>query len=92
MTWRCVFSAGSAFIYGPKAEARRRIAACGDSSPIWVSRRPAWATSPSVANRVLDQLEARNITVTVEDTGQARLDLTDTEPANVPPERQSALW
>lgn len=92
MKWRVAFDASTAFIAGPKAEARRRITACGDSSPIWVARRNAWATSTPVARRVLVQLEARNLTVPVEDAAQVELDLTDTGPANVPPERQGALW
>ena len=50
MTWRVEFDHGTAFVYGPKTEARRRIAACGDNGPIWTRRREAWATSPQVAN------------------------------------------
>lgn len=87
--WGATFDAGTAFIVGPKAEARRRIAACGDRWPVWVARRNAWATSPAVANRVLDQLEARNVIARVEDSGQASLDLTETGPANDIP---ASLW
>jgi hypothetical protein len=72
---RVVFDAGSAFIEGRKAEIRRRIAACGDRSPLWVQRRQGWATSPEVARRVLDQLDARRIPYQVEDTAQTGLDL-----------------
>lgn len=90
MTWRITFDHDTAFVAGPKVEARRRIAVCGDSSPIWVSRRDAWATSPTVANRVLDQIEGRP--VAVEDVDQCELNLTDTTPANVPPVRQGVLW
>jgi hypothetical protein len=75
MSWQVTFDHGTAFITGPKAESRRRIAACGDHAPTWVGRMAAWATSPAVANRVLDQLEARRMPVTVEDTAQAALDL-----------------
>ena len=71
-----MFDGGTAFIAGPKTDARRRIAACGDRSPLWVPRRAAWATSPAVARRVLDQLDARRIPYTLEDTAQAGLDLT----------------
>jgi hypothetical protein len=74
--WRVTFDRSTAFVVGPKAEARRRIAACGDHSPMWVARRSAWATSPAVASRVLDQLEARRVTVTVEHADQVELDLT----------------
>jgi hypothetical protein len=70
MTWRVTFDRSTAFVEGPKAEARRRIAACGDAGPAWVARRSAWATSPTAAARVLDQLEARRIPVAVEDVGQ----------------------
>ena len=89
--WRVTFDRGTAFITGPKAEARRRIAACGDHSPVWVARRGAWATGPAVASRVLDQLEARRITATVDNADQTELTLSDTEPANLPP-AQTALW
>ena len=90
--WAVVFDRGTAFVAGPKTEARRRIAACGDHSPIWIGHRSAWATSPEAANRVLDQLEARNVTVSVDDVRQPRLDLTETGPASVAPERQGELW
>lgn len=71
MSWRVEYDQDTAWIVGPsKAEARRRIAACGDASPIWTARRGAWATSTEVANRVLDQLEGRHIGVVVEDTAQ----------------------
>lgn len=92
MTWRVEFSGTTAFVTGPKNEARRRLAVCGDPSPVWVSRRGAWATSTAAANRLLDQLEARNLSVPVDDARQAALDLSETVPANVPPERQGALW
>lgn len=92
MNWRVTFDRGTAFVAGPKAEARRRLAVCGDVSPIWVARREAWATSPAAANRLLDQLEGRHLTVPVEDAAQVALDLSETQPANVPPERQGALW
>jgi len=75
---RVIFDRDTAFIVGDKAEVRRRIAACGDHGPIWVPRRGAWATSPAVANRVLDQLEGRQ-PVVVDDTAQAELDLTETQ-------------
>lgn len=90
--WRFNIDGKTAFIAGPKAEARRRITACGDHSPPWVARRGAWATSPAVARRVLDQLDARNIRYALEDTSQLDLDLSDTEPADRPPARQGALW
>lgn len=90
MTFKVHFDHNTAFIIGPKVEARRRIAACGDSSPIWVRRREAWATSTTVANRVLDQLEGKP--VVIEDVDQPGLDITDTSPANVPPIRQGVLW
>lgn len=90
MTWRVEFDRASAFVSGPKAEARRRIAACGDHDPIWVRRRDAWATSAAVGSRVLDQLEGRQ-PVLVEHADQTELDLTDTEPANRV-DRQEALW
>jgi hypothetical protein len=86
------YSGSTAFLHGPKTEARRRLAACGDSSPLWVARRGAWATSIPAANRVVDQLEARNIRVAIEHADQAALDLSATEPANIPPERQGVLW
>jgi hypothetical protein len=92
MSWRVTFDHASAFVAGPKAEARRRIAAAGDAGPMWVARRNAWATSTAVAVGVLGQLEARRVTVQVEHADQAELDLTRTEPANRPPERQEALW
>lgn len=78
----------TAWIIGPKAEARRRIAACGDSSPIWTARRSAWATSAPIAHRVLDQLEARGVSVVVDHADQAALDLTATGPAN----ESGSLW
>lgn len=72
--WRVIFDGQIAFIVGPKAEARRRIHACGDHAPIWVQRRSAWATTPAVANRLLDQLRGQHV-VPVEDTDQPELDL-----------------
>lgn len=87
--WRVSFDRGTAFVVGPKTEARRRIAACGDSSPTWVRRRNAWATSPAVANRVVDQLDGR-LPVMLEDVAQTELDLTATSPANV--RAQESLW
>ena len=92
MTWRVEFDRGTAFITGPKAEARRRIEACGDHGPIWTHRRSAWATSPTTASRVIDQLEARRVTVTVENADQACLDLSETVPANQPSMRQEGLF
>lgn len=92
MTWRVEFDRGTAFVTGPKAEARRRIAACGDTEPIWTQRRSAWATSTSTASRVLDQLEARRVAVVVENADQACLDLTETVPANTLSMRQEGLW
>ena len=89
MSWRVEFDRGTAFLHGPRAEARCRIAACGDTDPIWIRRRQAWATSPAVANRVLDQLEGRQ-PVVVENTDQTELTFTETEPANIV--RQAALW
>lgn len=92
MTWRVTFDTGStAFVYGPKAEARRRLAVCGDQSPIWVQRREAWATSVAAASLLLDQLEGRNVAVPIEDAAQTELDLTDTQPANHEV-RQGVLW
>lgn len=94
--WCVTFDHATAFVAGPKVEARRRLAVCGDTGPIWVRRRDAWATSTQAANRLLDQLEARNITAVVEDHGQGRLevDQNDTEPnrlpSPVPP--QGRLW
>lgn len=70
------------FVTGDKAEVRRRLAVCGDPSPIWVKRRDAWATSVSVAARLLDQLEGRNVSVPIEDVQQVEFDLTETVPAN----------
>jgi len=90
--WKVTFDHSTAFVAGPKAEARRRIAACGDSAPQWIPRRGAWATSTAVANRVLDQLDARRITTSVEMADQAQIDLTRTEPANVLSPRQESLW
>lgn len=92
MRWRIEFDRATAFVTGPKAEARRRVAACGEADPIWVQRRGAWATSPSIASRVIDQLEARRIPVTVENADQVCLDLTETTPANTPSMRQEGLW
>jgi hypothetical protein len=74
--WFALFDGQTAFIEGPKSEARRRLAVCGDPRPTWVKRRSAWATSPAAARQVLDQLDARRIPYTVEDTAQAGLDLT----------------
>jgi hypothetical protein len=90
--WRVEFDRGTAFVVGPKAEARRRIAACGDTDPIWTQRRGAWATSTSAGGKVIDQLEARRVPVVVENADQACLDLTDTVPANTPSMRQEGLW
>jgi len=91
--WQVTYDRGTAFVVGPKAEARRRIAACGDNAPQWIARRSAWATSPAVANKVLDQLEARNVGAAVEHTDQGAFDLSETVPANVAPmRRQEALW
>jgi len=73
MSWRVQFDRETAFIAGPKAESRRRIAACGDAGPVWVARRKAWATSAAVAGRVLDQLAARRVPATVEDADQGAL-------------------
>lgn len=92
MSWRITIDRGSAFVEGPKGEARRRITACGDMSPLWVQRRDAWATSPAVASRLLDQLDARRIRYTVEDSAQLGLDISDTQPANDLLPRQGALW
>lgn len=92
MTWRIEFDRATAFVTGPKAEARRRLAACGEPEPIWVQRRGAWATSPSIASRVIDQLEARRIPVHVDNVDQVSLDLTETTPANAPSKRQEGLW
>lgn len=80
--WRVEFDRATAFVHGPKDEARRRIAALGDNGPVWVARRKAWATSPAVANRLLDQLEGRHVAAAVEDVDQTALDLTATSPAN----------
>lgn len=81
-SFRVLFDHGTAFVVGPKAEARRRIAACGDAAPIWVRRREAWATSPAVASRVLDQLEGRQIPTVVENSDQAELTFSESVPAN----------
>ena len=86
--WRVEFDRATAFVIGPKAEARRRIAACGDAEPIWTPRRGAWATSAAVANKVLDQLEARRVAVAIDHADQTPLDLSDTVPANV----RGSLW
>lgn len=85
VSWRISFDRATCFVSGDKAEARRRIAACGDASPMWVERRRAWATSASVGNAVASQLEARRIPVVVENADQGALDLTETVPANLPP-------
>lgn len=92
MTWRVAFDRSTAFVGGPKAEARRRIAACGDPDPVWTSRRSAWATSINTASRVIDQLEARRIPVVVENVDQACLDLSETVPANTLSLRQEGSW
>jgi hypothetical protein len=93
MTWRVEFDRATAFVGGPKADARRRVAACGDADPIWVQRRGAWATSPSIASRVVDQLEARRIPVVVDHADQVCFDLSETVPANMPPTvPQEGLW
>jgi hypothetical protein len=92
MTWRVEFDRATAFVAGPRADARRRLAACGDPDPIWTQRRGAWATSPAAASRVIDQLEARRIPVVVENADQATFDLTETAPANTPLIRQEGLW
>lgn len=89
-TWHIAYDGGTAFVAGPKAEARRRIAAAGDPSPLWVARRNAWATSTAAATAVLNQLDARNIPATVEDTAQAAITLDDTQAANALPE--GGLW
>lgn len=95
MSWRVTFDHATAFVAGPKTEARRRLAVCGDAAPIWVNRRDAWATSTRTANRLLDQLEARNITAVIEDHQQTRLDVDhpdiETEPATLP-NAQGGLW
>ena len=70
------------FVTGPKNEVRRRLAVCGDTSPIWVNRREAWATSTAAAAVLLAQLEGREIPVPIEDTQQHELDLAETVPAN----------
>jgi hypothetical protein len=70
------------FVTGPKVEIRRRLACCGDPSPIWVKRRDAWATSTTVAARLLDQLEGRKVYVPIEDPAQDEFDLAETVPAN----------
>lgn len=91
VNWAVRYDHGTAFVRGPKAEARRRIAACGDPNPIWVKRREAWATSPAVAHKVMGQLEAWGATVPVEDAQQGELTFTETVPANHTI-RQQALW
>lgn len=73
MTWRVEFDRESAFVVGPKVEARRRLAVCGDTSPVWVGRRSAWATSTHAANRLLDQLESKHIRAVVENRDQESL-------------------
>jgi hypothetical protein len=78
---RVAFDRGTAFIYGPKAEVRRRIEVCGDHGPIWVKQREAWATSPTVANRVLDQLEGR-VVVPIDDSDQDEIVFTESVPGN----------
>lgn len=74
--WTVTFDAGTAFVVGPKSDARRRLAACGDRSPLWVPRRQAWATTPAAARAVLDQLDARRIAYTVTDAQQLGIPLT----------------
>ena len=91
MTVRVFFDRNSAFISGPKAEIRRRIAACGDHSPIWTRHREAWATSPAVANRVLDQLEGRSVPVPVDDVDQREIQFAETVRANHDLTQES-LW
>lgn len=91
MTWRVEFDHATAFVTGPKVEARRRLAALGEHSPIWVNRRSAWATSTTIANRLLDQIDGRAAAV-VEDAQQDVLDLSETVPANQPSLAQEALW
>lgn len=91
VTWRVEYDRNTAFVQGPPTEARRRIAACGDPAPIWVRRRSAWATSPAVASRVLDQLRGRNVAALVNDTAQNELDLTETVPATHV-DMQESLW
>lgn len=90
MSWRVQFDHGTAFVHGPKDEARRRIAACGDAGPIWVKRRDAWATSTQVGNRVLDQIEGRQ-SVVITDSAQPAMEFTETVPANEDA-RQEGLW
>lgn len=90
MRWRVTFDHGTAFVEGPKNEARRRLAACGDPAAIWTARRRAWATSTGAARKLLDQLDARRVSAIVEDTAQHALDTTATEAANLLPER--GLW
>ncbi|RNM13294.1 hypothetical protein [Nocardioides pocheonensis] len=84
------FDHGSAFVEGPKTEARRRLAACGDTSPIWTARRNAWATSTEAASRLLDQLEARNAPTVVEDSAQSGLTFSEAQAANHLPD--AGLW
>jgi hypothetical protein len=74
--WSFNFDGGTAFVAGPKAEARRRLHVCGDKSPTWIKRLDGWAISPATARTVLHQLHARWIANTVEDTAQSVLDLT----------------
>ena len=91
MRFHVTFDRGTAFVEGPKTETRRRLAACGDTSPIWTGRRKGWATSTAAANKLIEQLEARNVQTIVEDTAQGGLDLSATEPANMISE-QGGLW
>lgn len=81
MTYRVQFEGNTAFVHGDKAEVRRRIEICGDHGPIWVRRREAWATSPEVANRVLDQLEGR-VEVPIDDADQMEIGHAETVPAS----------
>lgn len=90
MRFHVTFDRGTAFVEGPKTEARRRLAACGDTSPIWTGRRNAWATSAAAANRLIEQLEARNVQAVVEDTAQGGLTFTESHAANDLPD--GGLW
>lgn len=92
MRYRVRFDRGTAWVQGPKAEARRRLAACGDANPVWSKTYDAWATSPAAANGLVDQLEARRLPVTVENVEQIALDLSETIPANRLPDRPEGLW
>lgn len=90
MSWRVTFDHGTAFVEGPKTEARRRLAACGDPAAIWTSRRNAWATSTEAASRLLDQLEARKVPAVVDDTAQGDLVFSESQAANRLPD--AGLW